>query len=76
MWNERTEGSNNTGVQGGWVKGRRKGNHPGLGASSNKQALATSRNLRGALPPFLVPKRIDRDRSGAIGERWAALALS
>ena len=40
-----------------------------------KQALFTSRNFRSALPPFFVLKRVDRDRSGAIGEMWAALAL-
>ena len=51
--------------------------HPGSKASSSglKQALDSSRKDRRALPPFLVPKRVDRDRSGAIGERWVALAL-
>jgi hypothetical protein len=49
---------------------------PGSGASSNglKHALVTSRNSRSALPPSLVPKRVDSERSGAIGVRWAALA--
>jgi hypothetical protein len=41
-----------------------------------KQALVTSRKVSNALPPFFVPKRVERERSGAIGERWAALALS
>ena len=50
--------------------------HPGSGGSSNglKQALVTSGNSRSALPPSLVPKRVDSERSGAIGVRWAAHA--
>jgi hypothetical protein len=33
-----------------------------------KHALVTSRNSRSAFPPSLVPKWVDSDRSGAIGE--------
>jgi len=45
-----------------------------VGASSNglKHALVTSRKSRSAL----LPKRVDGERSGAIGVRWAALACA
>ena len=33
-------------------------------------------HFRSALLPFFVPKRADRNRSGDIRERWAALVLS
>ena len=65
----------------GWVKGRPKENYPQSAASSNglkPAGFGHLQELRSALPlpPFLVPKRVDRDKSAAIGERWAALALS
>ena len=53
-----------------------KGIHPGSWFSSrgSKHALVASRKARSALPPSLVPKRVDSERSWAIGVMWAALA--
>jgi len=50
--------------------------HPGSGGSSNsmKHTLVTLRNSRSALLPSLEPKRVNSERLGAIGMRWAALA--
>jgi len=55
-----------------------RGIHPRSWFSSRglKYALVTSRKARSALPPSLVPKRVDSERSGAVGRRWAALARS
>ena len=50
--------------------------HPGLkGRSSGvKHAFVSSKKRTMAFPPLDVPKRIERDKSGAIGDRWAARA--
>lgn len=50
--------------RGGVEKLKVQGNYPGSNASSSglKQALATSRDVGSAFPPFLVPTRVDRGR--------------
>jgi hypothetical protein len=52
--------------------------HPGSKGVSRglKQALVTSRKLISAFPPSSVPKSVERERSGATGARWVALALA
>jgi hypothetical protein len=49
-------------------------NYPGSKGSlcGLKQALVSSKKAITALPPSLVPKRVERDKSGAIGDRWVA----
>ena len=52
------------------------GPHPGLGGYSIgvKHAFVTSKKEISAFPPFSVPRSVERERSCAMGVRWAALA--
>jgi hypothetical protein len=69
------DGDLRTGEQGGGCPGiglqypGSKGSLLGL-----KQALVSSRKAIRALPPSSVPKRVARERSGAMGVRWEARA--
>jgi hypothetical protein len=67
-----------TGEREGWGQYVMTGVILGQGASSHglKHALVTLRNSRSAFLPSLVPKRVNSDRSGAIGVRWVALVCA
>jgi NADPH-dependent 2,4-dienoyl-CoA reductase/sulfur reductase-like enzyme len=58
--------------QGGQRVGPRLYYYPG--SKGLKQAFDSSRKAIMALPPSSVPKRVLRERSGAIGRRWVARA--
>jgi len=73
MWSESKEGVT---IQVGYDERKTQGKSSWVGGFlyGLKQTLVTSRNLWSALPPFLVPKTVDRDR-WAIWERWVVPAL-